>query len=68
MTPFLITTLRSALDSIFRVLLAASVNAALVSGAPAPGANLLRLKMVTCFFAAVAMTITANFPVPGIIS
>jgi hypothetical protein len=48
------------------VLCAALVKAAFVSGAPAPGALRLRLKTVTCFLAAVAMTMTANLPFPGI--
>jgi len=56
----------SCLLSIPMVLCAAVVKAALVSGAPAPGAIRLRLKTVTCFLAAVAMTMTANLPFPGI--
>ena len=44
------------------------MKAALVSGAPAPGAIRLLEKTVTCFFAAVAMTMTANLPLPGICS
>lgn len=41
------------------------MNAALVVGCPAPGANRLREKTVTCFLAATAMIITANLPFPG---
>ena len=66
LTPLATIALRSVLLRIPTVLWAAAVNAALVSGAPAPGAKRLRLKMVTCFLAAVAITMTANLPLPGI--
>jgi len=65
-TPLLMMALRSGLLRIPTVLCAAAVNAALVSGAPAPGAKRLRLNTVTCFLAPVAMTMTANLPLPGI--
>jgi len=66
LTPSATITLRSALLRTPTVLWAAAVNAALVSGAPALGAKRLRLKTVTCFLAAVAITMTANLPLPGI--
>jgi hypothetical protein len=62
------TAFLSGLLRIPTVLCAASVKAALVVGCPAPGANRLREKTVTCFLAATAMTITANLPLPGMSS
>jgi hypothetical protein len=66
LTALLMIAFLSCLLSMPIVLCAALVKAALVSGAPAPFACLLREKTVTCFLAAVAITITANLPLPGI--
>lgn len=63
---FPITPFLSALLSTPTVLCAAVVKAAFTSGSPAPGAVRFLEKMVTCFLAAVAMTMTANLPFPGI--
>lgn len=68
LTAAAITALRSLLLATPRVLCAASVNAALTVGFPAPGAERLLEKMVTCFFAATAITMTAILPLPGISS
>ena len=64
----LISALRVALSKIPTVPCAAAVNAALMSGDPAPGALLSLRKMVTCFLAATAITMTAWVPVPGAIN